>query len=151
MIPCLLVVFTRQLEILATTLSSLHTVIENIAWLHRDTKFLFECWKVFHQWANDQVKYFSTQEEKFRISKQPFNVVFIIQRPMKHLTTSLKCFFAAKGTTYYVAVAMVIFSCVKISCFHAKAHLVFQLESAGLLSGTSQLQPLAGQTLRVFK
>ena len=70
---------------------------------------------------------------------------------MKYQTTSLKYVFAAEGAIYYVAVAMVIFSCVKISCFHAKAHVVFQWESAGLLSGTSQLQPLARQMLGVFK
>ena len=70
---------------------------------------------------------------------------------MKYQTTSLKYVFAAKGAIYYVAVAMVIFSCVEISCFHAKAHLVFHWEGAGLLSGTSQLQPLARQTLGVFK
>ena len=70
---------------------------------------------------------------------------------MKYQTTSLKYVFAAKGAIYYVAIAMVILSCVKISCFHAKAHLVFQWEIVGLLSRTSQVQTLAGPTLRVFK
>ena len=48
---------------------------------------------------------------------------------MKYQTISL---FAAKGSIYYVTIAMVIFSCVKmlfsrvkISCFGANAHLVF--------------------------
>ena len=45
---------------------------------------------------------------------------------MKYQTTLLKYFCAAKGAIYYMAIAMVIFSCVKISCFHAKAQLVFQ-------------------------
>ena len=31
----------------------------------------------------------------------------------------------AKGMIYYVTIAVVIFSCVKISCFRVKAHLVF--------------------------
>ena len=48
---------------------------------------------------------------------------------MKFQTISLNFFFSAKGTIYYVAIAMVIFSHVKIrvkkSCFRAKAHLVF--------------------------
>ena len=70
---------------------------------------------------------------------------------MKYQTTLLKYFCAAKGAIYYVAIAMVIFSCVKISCFHAKAQLVFQWKSAGLLSRTSQVQTLAGPTLMVFK
>ena len=43
---------------------------------------------------------------------------------MKYQTISL---FAMKGAIYYVTIAMMIFSRVKIhvSCFHAKAHLVF--------------------------
>ena len=53
---------------------------------------------------------------------------------MKFQTISLKNFFAAKGAIYYVAIATVIFSHVKItlfsrekiSCFRAKAHLVFR-------------------------
>ena len=44
---------------------------------------------------------------------------------MKYQTISLKQFFPAKGAIYYVAIATVIFSRVKISCFRAKAHLVF--------------------------
>ena len=48
---------------------------------------------------------------------------------MKYQTISLKQFYPAKGAIYYVAIATVIynmlFSCVKISCFRAKAHLVF--------------------------
>ena len=34
-------------------------------------------------------------------------------------------FFALKGAVYYVAIATVIFSHVKTSCFRIKAHLVF--------------------------
>ena len=41
---------------------------------------------------------------------------------MKYQTISL---FAAKGAIYYVTIATVIFSRVTISCFRAKAHLVF--------------------------
>ena len=48
---------------------------------------------------------------------------------MKYQTISMKQFFPAKGAIYYVAIATVIFSReisrVKISCFRAKAHLVF--------------------------
>ena len=63
------------------------------------------------------VKYFSTREEKIRISKRPYNVLFIIQTPKKSQTISLKYFFAAKGPIYYVAIATVIFSHVKITCY----------------------------------
>ena len=44
---------------------------------------------------------------------------------MKYQNISLKQFYPAKGAIYYVAIATVLFSHVKISCFHAKAHLVF--------------------------
>ena len=47
---------------------------------------------------------------------------------MKYQTISMKRFFPAKGTIYYVAIATVIFSLfsgVKISYFRAKAPLVF--------------------------
>ena len=43
--------------------------IEDITWLRGDTKFL-ECW---NEW-----NIFLTPEEKFRISKRPPNVLFII-------------------------------------------------------------------------
>ena len=38
---------------------------------------------------------------------------------------TLTFFVAAKGVMYHVAIATVIFSHVKITCFRAKAHLVF--------------------------
>ena len=41
--------------------------IEDITWLHGDMKFVF-----------DIFQYFSTQEDKFLISKQPYDVPFII-------------------------------------------------------------------------
>ena len=52
---------------------------------------------------------------------------------MKYQTISLQEFFAVKGVNYYLAIAKVIFSRVKnmllsgvkISCFCAKAHLVY--------------------------
>ena len=32
--------------------------IEDITRLRRDTKFLFECWKIFHEWAQRTSEYF---------------------------------------------------------------------------------------------
>ena len=52
---------------------------EYITWPRRDTKFLFERWKIFHEWAQRTSEiFFSTREMKFRISKRPCNVLFII-------------------------------------------------------------------------
>ena len=44
---------------------------------------------------------------------------------MKCQTILLKKFLGLKGAVYYEAIAMVIFSHVKISSFGTKAHLVF--------------------------
>ena len=52
-----------------------------------------------------------------RREKRPNNVLFIILTPMKCQTISLKNFFAAKRAIYYVAIATVIFSHVKITCY----------------------------------
>ena len=39
----------------------------------------YECWKIFHEWAQRTGEiFFSTREEKFRIFKRPCNVLFII-------------------------------------------------------------------------
>ena len=100
---------------------------EDITWLRRDMIFLFGCWKIFQEWAQRTSEIFlSTQEEKFRISKLPCNILFIIQTPVKYQTILLKRFFGVKGAVYYEAIAMVIFSHVKITCyFHMWRYQVF--------------------------
>ena len=42
-----------------------------------DTKFLFLFWQLFHEWAKHSplMKYFSTLNEKFRISARPCNIL----------------------------------------------------------------------------
>ena len=90
--------------------------IEDITWPRRDTKFVFECWKIFHEWAQWTSEiFFSALKDKFRTSKRPCNVLFIIQKQMKCETTLLKKFFGLKGAVYYEAIAMVILSHVKIT------------------------------------
>ena len=78
--------------------------------------------------------FFSTWEEKFRISKWPCNVLFYYITPMKCQTILLKYFFGLKGAVYYRNHSNgdiftwednMLFSQVKISSFCAKAHLVF--------------------------
>ena len=41
----------------------------------------------------------------------------VLKTPMKYQTISMKRFFPAKGAIYYVAIATVIFSHVKIACY----------------------------------
>ena len=41
-------------------------------------KFIFECWKIFHEWAQRTSEIFSTREEEFCFSKWPCNVLLFI-------------------------------------------------------------------------
>ena len=45
--------------------------------------------KSFTSERSERVKYFFSTREKFRISKRPRNVLFIIKTPMKDQTISL--------------------------------------------------------------
>ena len=99
---------------------------EDTLWLCRDTKSLSE-------WV--QGIYFSTREENCWVSKQSGNFLFILEAPMKYQTISLllelprqRCYVLCKqnnGDLFMCEVKM-LFSRRKISCFHAKAQLVFQ-------------------------
>ena len=75
---------------------------------------------------------FSTREEKFRISKRPCNVLFIIQTPMNYQTISLVFWCErhdllcshSNGDIFTYEDNMLL-SHVKTPSFRAKAHLVF--------------------------
>ena len=110
--------------------------IEDITWPRGDTKFLFECWKkYFTSERSERVKYFSTLEEKFCISKQPCNVLFIIYTYTNELPNhfTLIVFWCERGDLLFshsngdifTREDNMLFSHVKISSFRAKAHLVF--------------------------
>ena len=60
--------------------------------------------------------FFNTQREisYLRAAMQCF--IYYIT-PMKYQTLSMKQFFPAKGVIHYVAIATVIFSRVKITCY----------------------------------
>ena len=60
----------------------------------------------------------------------------------------MKQFVPAKGAIYYVAIATVIFSHVEISCFRAKAHLVFHWCLYNKLFKSTTLQEEKGKYLR---
>ena len=42
--------------------------IEDITWLRGDTKFLFECWKIFHEWAQRTSEIFFQHEKRNFVS-----------------------------------------------------------------------------------
>ena len=77
------------------------------------------------------VKYFSTREEKFRISKWPCNVLFILfintNEIPNHFTLIV---FDVKGAINYVTIATVIFSQVKITCFFTCEDIMFSRKSS---------------------
>ena len=84
--------------------------------------------KYFTSERSETSEIFSTLTEKFHISKQPRNVVliyYINTNEIPNHFTYNKQFFGVKGRIYYVAIATVIFSHVKISSFRAKAPLLF--------------------------
>ena len=48
-----------------------HTVFcetEDITWLRGDTKFLFDCWKIFHEWAQQTSEIFFQHEKRNFVS-----------------------------------------------------------------------------------
>ena len=50
-----------------------------ITWLHRDTNFIFECWKYLSRVSEaNEWEILSAREDKIRISKRPCNVLFIL-------------------------------------------------------------------------
>ena len=104
-----------------------------IKWPLGDKKFLFERRKIyFSRSMRSRVNDFSTGEEKFRISKGPFNILYVHVRcckcmsllsalSYKHQKNTNPFYFnnfvlRMKGALYYVAIATVIFSQVKITC-----------------------------------
>ena len=102
-------------------------LIEDITWPRGDTKLLFECWKIFHEWVQRMGEIFF-QHEKGNVVSPSGHVMFYFlykyqwNSKLFHFNT----LFGVKGAIYYVAIATVIFSHVKIiSSFRAKAHLVF--------------------------
>ena len=66
------------------------------------------------------VKYFSTREEKFLISKRPCDILLIFYYIKTNEIPNHFIF-----AIYYVTIVTVLSSRVKISRFPAKAHLVF--------------------------
>ena len=90
-------------------------------------KFLPKSWKTFHEWVQRTSGIFfnSRRESLYLQAAMECSIHYINTNEIQNHFTLI--FFGAKGTVYYVAIATVIFSHVKITCFYAKAHLVFQL------------------------
>ena len=110
-----------------------HDEIEDITWPCRDTKLLFEYWKIFHEWAQWTSEIFFQYEKRNFVSPsgrvmfyllykhqwntKPFNlIVFWCERHDVWCSLSNSDIFTCEDN--------MLFSHVKISSFHAKAHLV---------------------------
>ena len=62
---------SEQLEVLVTALviGYLHSMyIEDITWSHRDTKFLSDFWKIFHEWPQQTSKILFQYEKRNFVS-----------------------------------------------------------------------------------
>ena len=74
--------------------------------------------------CSERVKYFSTREEKFGISKLPYNILLLNTNEI--LNHSRKAFICNHSNSdLFTCENNMLFSRVKISCFRPKAHLVF--------------------------
>ena len=84
----------------------------------RDTKFFFKGFKCFASEHSEQDKWSIFQHEKRNFRSSSGHAMFYcISTPMKYQTNHLDIFFARKGAIYYVTIATVNCSCVKIICF----------------------------------
>ena len=85
-----LYLFSPEIRLLSNLKLLLMTEIEDITGRAEIRNFSSSVEKYFTSERSERVRYVSTLEEKFRISKRPCNVLFIIQTPMKYQTILLK-------------------------------------------------------------
>ena len=84
-------------------------------------KFLPKSWKTFHEWVQRTSGIFlnSRRESLYLQAAMECSIYYINTNEIQNHFTLI--FFGAKGAMYYVAIATVIFSHVKISCFWIKS------------------------------
>ena len=112
-----------------------HEEIEDITWPCRDRKCLFECWKIFHEWAQWTSEiYFSIQDEIY-VSPSGCvicSIYYINTNEIPNHFTWI-VFWYERGDLFrshsngdiFTCEDNMLFSHVKISSCCAKAHLVF--------------------------
>ena len=86
--------FLKCLQLRLLNLASFFVHIEDTTWPHGDTKFLFECWRIFYVWGH-------------------------------HFCSERRDLLCSHSNSYLFTSEDKVFWRVKISCFGAKAHLVF--------------------------
>ena len=97
--------------------------IEDITWLLGDTKFLFECWKICHEWAQRTSEIFFQHEKRNFISPSGHVMFYLLCKHQWNTKTfHFNSFLVWKEG--FIMQDNMLFSHVKIPSFHAKAHLV---------------------------
>ena len=101
--------------------------IEDITWPRRDKKFLFECWKILHSFVALTREIFFQHEKRNFVSPSGHVMFYLLYKHQWNTKPfHFNSFFGVKGAIYYVAIAKVIFSHVKITCyFHMWRYQVF--------------------------
>ena len=91
-----------------------------------NTKFLVECWKIFHSFAALTREIFFNTRREISLSPSGHVMCYLLyEHQWNTKTFHFNSFFVVKGKIYYLPIATAIFSCVKITCFRAKVHMVF--------------------------
>ena len=108
--------------------------IEDITWPLGDTKFLFECWKRFHEWAQRTSEIFFQHEKSNFVSLSGHVMFYLLY---KHQWTTKPFHFNSfwcerrdllcshSNGDIFTREDNMLFSHLKISSFCAKAHLIF--------------------------
>ena len=102
-----------------------------ITWPRGDRKFLFECWKIFHEWAQRTSEvFFETRKEiSYLQAAMKCSIYYINNNEIwNHFTfrcerRDLLC--SHSNGDLFMCEDNMLSSRVKISCFRAKAYLVF--------------------------
>ena len=91
--------------------------VEDITWPRGDTKFLFSCWKIFHEWAQRTTEIFFQHEKRNFVSSSGLVMFYLLYKHQWNTKQFLfNSFIGVKGVIYYVAVATVIDNNVLFTC-----------------------------------
>ena len=121
---------SERLEILVTALviGYLHSMyIEDITWSHRDTKFLSDFWKIFHEWLQQTSKILFQYEKRNFVSPSSHVMFSLLHTHQWNTKPFHSNSFFCERCDLLCSHSNNDISCVKysISSFCMKAHLVF--------------------------
>ena len=96
-----------------------------LTWLSRDTKFLFQCWKIFHEWVKWTSERFFPRQKRNFVSPSCY-VIFLYKHEWNtkpfHFNSCLlwPCDLSCRhsNSNIFMREDNMLFSHVKISCFN---------------------------------